>query len=143
VPHGREQAGPFRAGVLAVADVADWDIGPTKESSCALTVKLTVNNYEDVAAMRALAQRKQVVLRLLPLQPSLPVGAMDECAHDMMIDFSRAERVCLSCGRIIAIPVDDQVTEAEGDQMSLDDAQGGDGDQTPPDDLNFDDDPHE
>jgi len=110
--------------ILALASIGDWEIGPTKESTCepgcgidwlircvsashTLTMKLAVDNYQDVKTIRALAFG-QVVLRITPLQAKLPTPT--DCKHpdSLQITYSDVEMVCLECGCIVPIPPDDQ-----------------------------------
>jgi hypothetical protein len=101
--------------IMALADINDWEIGPTKESDCVLTVKISVANYEDVETIRQLA-RGRVALRVMPLQFNLSLRAPG-CDHPegLQVSFSDTTRVCLQCGEILEIPLDDQKPEESRD----------------------------
>ena len=93
--------------IMGLAELNKWDIGPSKESDCALSFTVSIRNWEDVATVRRLAAG-QVVVRVMPLQLSLPEGA--DCKHpeQLRMVYDQGRAVCLECGMILDIPPDDQ-----------------------------------
>src|SRR3990167_4302495 len=97
---------------MGLADLTQWEVGQTKESDCSLTFKVSIKNWEDVATVRNLALG-QVVVRVMPLQLTLPEGI--DCKHPEMLRmaFGPTQSVCLECGQILDVPADDQKSQAD------------------------------
>lgn len=106
---------PTRALIMELAKVKGWAVGPTKDSDCTLTLKLEVSKFENVEAIRQLA-RGSIVLHILPLQWRLDEAQQaDECPHGVTLDFTPNRKVCVVCGLIIEIPLDDQPKTPSGE----------------------------
>lgn len=96
--------------IMQLAGVKDWEIGPTKNSECTLTLTVTVNGFADVATMTKLA-KGLVIVHILPLTARLDdVLAGDECPHVSTMQFGENRAVCLVCGLMLDTPQDDQKT---------------------------------
>lgn len=98
--------------IMSLAQVAKWEIGPTKESDCGLTFTLTIKNWLDAETIRRLAGQ-QVVVRVAPLQLALKEG--EGCNHpeNMRMAFDDMHAVCLECGVVLDVPLDDQQGKSE------------------------------